>query len=222
MGPSMPCYRAAAAPRARALAARRFASGACLLLAAAVAALALKAPTAPNAFAGVSRVQPERIVSVACGVKSKYLMKRMITAEFLKASDEELHTIIAEGHKNLWEFRLAKWQKRMPSKFDKYTAEYKTAVAKTILKQREIDANAKAALEAGEQQRPTMSELVTKEETIDAFERFAYKPGLMRGARFVNPSRRTIHYTPESKKWAAENIPEEEEEDAPAEDGDSS
>mmetsp|Transcript_30616 Transcript_30616/g.49234 ORF Transcript_30616/g.49234 Transcript_30616/m.49234 type:complete len:293 (+) Transcript_30616:81-959(+) len=81
-----------------------------------------------------------RVLSVDRAVSHGGYAHAKFRKEVMQMNDEELHDIIAESRKMMLHFRLEKFRKKRPSAGSKYEWQYKIALAKTFLKERELAA----------------------------------------------------------------------------------
>jgi len=172
-----------------------------------------------------------RSVDVAMRVKYvKWRPNKQTVTDIRSKSDEELHELIADSRMKLFTNRMDAFRKKEPPRSQKTNAQYTIAVAKTVLKQRLIEEERKAAEKAAAEREaagepdpatvvPIMADLVSKEDTIKAYTAWA-KPSNKEHARiskrFAIPSV-TKHSSPKSAEWAKENAPAEAETPQPSE-----
>jgi len=129
-------------------------------------------------FAGTPA--PARQVSVSMDVRAKFTGQDAIRKEMMTGgqTDEELHAVIADQRKNIFEHRMNVFRKRKPMKQAKLKAQYKIALANTILKAREIDQEEARAKAAGPQARPMFADTqTTPEENLNAFKAYSWSSG---------------------------------------------
>lgn len=135
-----------------------------------------------QAFVSGSQVQGLRVPNVARHVKHSGFSHAIYRNELRDKTDEELHDIIELSRKKKMHHRFQVWRKRKPSQAAKYEWDYKIALAKTFLKQREI---AKGADEKDEQEplsedypdRPTLTEWMKQNVDLESAKReFAMRP----------------------------------------------
>jgi ribosomal protein L29 len=100
---------------------------------------------------GTSATNPvfqARDVQVARQVTNRGYPKAPFKLEIEEFNDEELHAHISKARQALFNHRLDVFRKRKPSKLQRYKWQYQIAVAKTLLKQREILARGELPIEA--------------------------------------------------------------------------
>merc|ERR1711972_468524 len=137
-----------------------------------------------------------REVRVARQVSHTGFTKKLWKKGLDEMSDEELHGVIAEGRKAVFNHRLDVWRKKQPGIGGRYKAQHRIAVAKTLLKQREIDANAEAAKNAKQEDLPPLSEQFDVEEVDDSYTKWYAKPG-KHNYRLPYPRFKKSHVFPE-------------------------
>merc|ERR1719414_1902162 len=125
-------------------------------------------------------------------------------------SDEQLHEVITDGRKAVFDHRLDVWRKKQPGVGKRYKAQHRIAVAKTLLKQREIDANAEAAKNTVKEEPPPLSEQFDPEEVDLAYKLYSGKAGKKVVRKNYFP-RRAYHAFPEKyEAWKDSNVPPKE------------
>ncbi|CAE8628347.1 unnamed protein product [Polarella glacialis] len=92
------------------------------------------------------------------------------------STDEELHALIAESRKKIFEHRMEVFRKRSPSRGSRYEWQYKIALAKTFMKEREL-ANAP---EEVPEERPLFREQMIQDTDLVAAKREWYAKGRYR------------------------------------------
>merc|ERR1719253_1978832 len=103
---------------------------------------------APAQQGFVGMAPPTREVAVARQMKkNKAFEKAPIFRELQAKTDDELHSVIADGRKAVLMHRMDVWRKRAPQKKVKYTALYNIAAAKTLLNARAGSGSDEAAEE---------------------------------------------------------------------------
>eukprot|EP00913_Durusdinium_trenchii_P003485 g3227.t1 len=93
-------------------------------------------PVEPRCKLGISLKQG-RDLSVGRAVSHSGYAQARYQKEIREMNDEELHDVIAFSRQKLLRFRLEKFRKKKPSAGMKYEWQYKIALAKTFLKERE-------------------------------------------------------------------------------------
>lgn len=104
--------------------------------------------------------------------------------ELRKMTDEELHETIAKSRRMTLHHRMEKFRRKQPSAGSLYEWQYKIALAKTFLKQRELAAAASVDPEDSEPlsedapDRPTLANWMKENEDLDSAETEWYaRPG---------------------------------------------
>lgn len=100
---------------------------------------------------GTSATNPvfqTRDVQVARQVTNRGYPKAPFKLEIEEFNDEELHAHISKARQAIFNHRLDVFRKRKPSKLQRYKWQYQIAVAKTLLKQREILARGELPIKA--------------------------------------------------------------------------
>jgi len=128
-------------------------------------------------------LSPGRDVGVARAVNHHGFSRGTVLEDAKPLSDAELHAMIADARKEIMNHRLDVFRKRKPTRKSKYTSQYKIAVAKTLLKERELEkANKEAAeaepAEALKEEEEVFALRMTPDMSKNAYDAFHKRPGM--------------------------------------------
>eukprot|EP00929_Paragymnodinium_shiwhaense_P081276 TRINITY_DN424_c0_g2_i1.p1 TRINITY_DN424_c0_g2~~TRINITY_DN424_c0_g2_i1.p1 ORF type:complete len:246 (+),score=100.41 TRINITY_DN424_c0_g2_i1:98-835(+) len=159
---------------------------------AAAVVVAVSTSFAVKTFVGLTGSQglhATRDVAVARGVNTCGIICKGGILDLKEKSDDDLHSVIAESKKNLWDYRLQVFRKKKPHRSIKFKNLYKIAMAKTLLSQRKNDLEAKDVeglmarvqdaygSEKVFEEGPIMTALRDPEESLEAMKAFSQRPG---------------------------------------------
>jgi len=134
--------------------------------------------------AALSRSYEGRTVQVARYMRQGLVGRKKkdeILGQLRQMSDEDLHNVVALGRQHYFEYRLDSFRKRKPDRKNLQEMHYKLIASKTILRERAIDVEKKAAEDAEPEEPEVYADWVARTYDYEkAKTTFAARPGIRR------------------------------------------